>query len=383
MNNFRYILKKGGKKYQCPSCERANKYVRYIDTQTNDYLSDEYGRCDREDNCGYHLNPYKCSSFITHRNMNVNTVNTPRRQPKPVKYIPFEKFQQSRAAYDRNNFVGYLLTIFDAETVSSLIAKYHIGTSGKWKGATIFYQIDEKFRIRRGKIMLYDRETGKRIKEPFNHIGSVHKQLGISDDKPELCLFGLYLIKDSDKPVAVVESEKTAIIASVYLPDYTWLAIGAKGQLKEKNCTSLKGRNVTLFPDIGAYEQWSKEAEKLKKICNVNVSELLEQSAPAEHEGYDIVDYLTGYDLSDFIDQGNTRPNQDSASQPKDESQKHILDDEGIPADWYTPPLTEDDPEYEAYTRIAERECNDALELAMLLDPMLNTLIETFEFEVV
>src|SRR5690554_4535334 len=55
---YRYTLEKGSKKYHCPECNKKT-FVRYIDTETGNYLPEQYGRCDRENNCAYHLNPYK------------------------------------------------------------------------------------------------------------------------------------------------------------------------------------------------------------------------------------------------------------------------------------------------------------------------------------
>jgi len=42
------------------------------------------------------------------------------------------------------------------------------------------------------------------------------------------CLFGEHLLSDtsatmSAKPVAIVESEKTALVAAMFIPDFVWL----------------------------------------------------------------------------------------------------------------------------------------------------------------
>lgn len=57
MNKYRYILEKGTKKHRCPDCNKKT-IVFYIDTESGDNLPEQYGRCDRESKCNYHLNPY-------------------------------------------------------------------------------------------------------------------------------------------------------------------------------------------------------------------------------------------------------------------------------------------------------------------------------------
>ena len=58
MSNYKYILDKSSKKYVCPQCNKK-RFVRYIDTETKEYLPNEFGTCDRLINCGYGNNPYK------------------------------------------------------------------------------------------------------------------------------------------------------------------------------------------------------------------------------------------------------------------------------------------------------------------------------------
>ena len=53
---FRYELDKSSKKFHCPQCGQK-RFVKYRDLLTEEYLSEEYGRCDRVNNCQYHNAP--------------------------------------------------------------------------------------------------------------------------------------------------------------------------------------------------------------------------------------------------------------------------------------------------------------------------------------
>jgi hypothetical protein len=90
---------------------------------------------------------------------------------------------------------------------------------------------------------------------------------------PELRFFGEHLLIDTRKPVAIVEAEKTAIIASAYFPEFIWLATGMKATLKIEYAQCLEGRAVTLFPDIGAYQDWSAKLESFSTICDISIFE--------------------------------------------------------------------------------------------------------------
>jgi hypothetical protein len=157
-------------------------------------------------------------------------------------------------------------------------------------------------RIHAGKIMQYDSQTGKRIKEPVNKITWVHTILKLPDFNLSQCLFGEHLLKGNNKAIAIVESEKTAIIASCYLPDFIWLACGGCGNLSIKLCGALKGRHVVLFPDAGKFVEWNEKAKILSAICTISVSSLIEQQATETERkaGFDFADYLVKFSLSDF-----------------------------------------------------------------------------------
>jgi hypothetical protein len=215
--------------------------------------------------------------------------------PQPVSYIPMDKLRESRKHYNSNNFTLFLKNQFGKATAEKLITPYHIGTSKKWPGATIFWQIDQEGNIRTGKIMLYDKETCCRVKKPNSHLTWVHKALGLKEFNLKQCLFGEHLLPlFPNKPVAVVESEKTAVICSLLLPRYVWLALGGLSMLSAERCTVLRGRDVTLFPDLGGYGRWKEKARQLREVAQFKVSDILERIASEQQreEGLDIADFL-------------------------------------------------------------------------------------------
>jgi predicted RNA-binding Zn-ribbon protein involved in translation (DUF1610 family) len=300
IHTYRYRLDDSSKKFQCPQCGKT-RFVRYIDYQAGKYLPEKYGRCDRESSCGYFKDPYK-DGYRRRDDLYWHNSSIVKASPKNTDYIPIEFSTASLKGYKLNYFVKYLCSLFDREIVQGIINTYHIGTSKHWNGATVFWQIDIQGNIRTGKVMLYD-STGHRVKKPYNHINWVHSLL-YNEYNLQQCLFGEHLLTDDITiPVAIVESEKTAIISSVYFPEFIWLAAGAKSNLKPEGCKALMGRSITLFPDLGAYEDWQQKAESLSYFCDIEVSDILETNADShdKEEGYDLADYLIQHKPDSFL----------------------------------------------------------------------------------
>lgn len=307
----RYILEpyKGiNTRYHCPECKKREKtFALYIDTETGNHISPIVGRCNRESNCGYHYTP---KQYFQANNIFMDTYRVKLQKHTPagtqpvraISFIPTDLFKASLKGYTANHFVSYLIELFGYETAMQQVSRYFIGTSKHWHGATVFWQIDTQGNIRTGKIMLYSHLTGKRVKEPFNHIYWVHKAVENPNFELKQCFFGEHLLTDITKPIAIVESEKTAIIASVYLPEFVWLAVGSLTSLNAEKCLALKGRTVVLYPDLNGFEKWSYKAKELSHIASFSVSDLLERKASdAERKhGFDIADYLIKHNYKMF-----------------------------------------------------------------------------------
>ena len=123
------------------------------------------------------------------------------------------------------------------------------------------------------------------------------------------CFFGEHLLKlYSEKQVAIVESEKTAIICSVYYPKYVWIATGGTNGCKwtERDvCKVLEGRDVVLFPDLNCFEKWSEKAKEIQSIvsCKILVSQILEKNATEvqRSKGYELADFVLVTDITSGI----------------------------------------------------------------------------------
>ena len=284
---FKYTLDKSSKKFRCPECNKKS-LVRYIDSDKK-YAPEEFGRCDREVNCSYFKKPDSV----------IETEVFERKEyedPKPASYIPYNYAIASYAKYEENNLYKYLVSISSEDRVQALIEKYRFGVdqSGPYTTDwTLFWQYDIHNKIRSAKMIKYD-QSGHRCKESsaswFHKKGNIYGPL-FPEFNLQQCLFGEHLLPGSKKPIAVVESEKTALIASLYIDKYTWVACGGLQELRDAKVAVLKHRSVTLFPDLGGYESWAIKAEDY----GFNISNHLESIATDEDRaaGKDLADYIT------------------------------------------------------------------------------------------
>ncbi len=295
-------------RHTCPQCGQFRCFSLYVDESGNP-LHETVGRCDHESSCGYHKTPKEY--FDEHPSLKqdwrepsipkAKVIKTQSIKQKPLCTIPTEYLNRSVRPDIPSTFTAFLLTLFPEETVISLTKRYNLGVTRPRD--VIYYQVETNGKVRTGKIMKYNPRTGKRIKDsdtPFkiNWVHSVMKHSGQLPQDWELtqCLFGEHLLSDPNekhKTVALVESEKSAIIASAIMPKYIWLATGGKSQLKPEKLEALKGRNIIAFPDVDGYKEWKEKLPSIEGLT-ITVSDVLERRA-TDHERYahiDIADWL-------------------------------------------------------------------------------------------
>lgn len=336
--DHRYKFEKGSKKHLCPACNKK-RFVRYIDTETSEYLPEHYGRCDRESNCGYYLNPYTdgYAKAIWEQEQGNKTSWKPKRlkpskkplnKPKSV-FIPLEVFNRTRSGNKQNVFIQNLLHRvpfpFDIQDIEKVTSLYLLGTvqDGYRSGAITFPFIDINDNVRTIQVKQFDENnhtTGTdflhsmiekqhtRKKEPLPVWLEAYKK----NDTMVSCLFGEHLLsRYPQSPVALVEAPKTAIYGTLYFgfpeqpTNMLWLAVYNLSSLNLDKCKALKGRDVYLFPDLSkngkAFELWSNKAKEIQKQLQgtyFQVSDLLEQLATDQdkEQGKDIADYLIQQD---------------------------------------------------------------------------------------
>lgn len=305
---YKYSLEKNSKKYVCPKCGQK-KLVRYINIETNSYIGNHVGRCDREINCGYHFPPKLYFESIGEKHHPVTYSNFDNTKTDTTSFHSIEDLKGTLKDHSKNNFINFLKENFDLNKVRSMLKDYQIGTINTWYNSTVFWQVDEEYKIRGGKIISYT-NTGKRTKY-INWVHSIQlKKNNISHFKLEQCLFGLHLINNSQKAIAIVESEKTACIMSLLFEKYLWLATGSLNGLTIEKLQVLRNYKIILYPDLGLsgkngspFEQWQSKCNHYQKQgFDIKISKLLEDHGSEKQriDGYDIADY--------FIDQKNKKP---------------------------------------------------------------------------
>ena len=340
---YRYKLEKGGKKYFCPECNKKT-FVRYIDIEVGDYLPEQYGRCDRESKCNYHLNPYKDSySKMIWEQEQGNRSEYPTSWKPPQKkiapqvdpiFFDFDTFLTTLEAnrYDDNIFLQNLLESvqypFDINEVADVVRLYKLGTvtNGYRSGSITFPFIDKKFNVRAIQVKQFDKDNHT-IGTDFLHsiierfYNENNKPLPewleayTKQDKKVSCLFGEHLLsKYPSAKIYLFEAPKTAIYSTLYfgLPETSntiCMAVYNKSSLSFDKLEVLQGRTVYVFPDLSkdgsTFREWEAKAKEYELKMNRTrfiFSDLLERLAPEQDKskGNDFADYLIKQDWREF-----------------------------------------------------------------------------------
>lgn len=149
-------------------------------------------------------------------------------QEPPLKYVYPNIMENTLCEYKDNLFL-WLLRHFKKEKVLEVYQRYKVGNkASKWGVITIFWYVDKDGNVCYDKKMLY-KEDGHRNKD-YGGGRKFKVDLGFRGK----CYFGEHLIKE-DSRVFMVESEKTAIIMSLFdkRKNIVYIATGGVNQLRE------------------------------------------------------------------------------------------------------------------------------------------------------
>lgn len=170
------------------------------------------------------------------------TLQKPEMSAKKPKYIPECMVWEYYATKPENNLLQYLFKVYDKTKVEDAKETYLIGTSKD--GGTVFWNVNSDLKVQKAKISFYNK-NGKRTNKfvvPYKN-----------EDGYFACLFGEHLIYDKikgKKTIILVESEKTAVVGYINLPEYIWVAYGGSNGLTQNKLLPLIGHPVLVIPDM-------------------------------------------------------------------------------------------------------------------------------------
>jgi hypothetical protein len=277
VNNRGYILKYSQKAKGLEICGQLNKGGAYFYAKNVSPFKE--GQNSTKDILGGVLKHYK-------------PIELPKLLPTIQHNFSFEDYLNTT---NKKNQLGIYIKSFRKELLENKVKgnKYDIRgvKSGYLKDATLLPYIDKNNNFQTAKIVKYNTVSGKRSKEKysanwFHAYKPIKEALGIEGNvsKSYNCFFGEHLIPHNNKPIVIVEGEKTAILLSDIYKNIVFVASGGLTQLERLDYSMMYGREVHLFPDNGASEWF-----EIAKYRGWNISKVLEQDGAVL--GSDALDY--------------------------------------------------------------------------------------------
>ena len=305
-----FIVYPKGNCYKCFTCGAKGGVV--------DFLMD-YGKLSYPDAIRFLGKKYNIDTDMQDINIQLPP---PRPAPPslPTLELPQKMVDGRMIAYSKqpceDTLVNWLRSLnFDSierRRLEETIQAYKLGHAVN--GMTIYWQIDEKQKVRTGKMMRYknDGHRDRESKYGFDWIHSALIRRGPSKyydpDKQECrpCFFGLHLlnaykVKNVDQAVCIVESEKTAIIMATLWGNNTnqvWMACGGLENLSREKLKPIieQHRRIILYPDRDGISKWRQKAEQLHYDRLIVIDKpVTEWWKPEDGPKADIADVLLRY----------------------------------------------------------------------------------------
>lgn len=213
------------------------------------------------------------NSFTPHYPKVVQIHKQPPAAPSitPPVFISMNEIRAAAGAVERSTLFRHLCGMFPIDEVRRICLEYHVGATsefGEVPGlASAFPFINAGGNCVDVHLQPYesDGHRWKQKNHPYyqNWLLAKRKQ---SDRRAPWPLFGEHLLSHRPTaPVGVVESEKTAIIASIAAPGYVWVATASLANLNARRCAAIRQRDVYVFPDNDGITKWEAKAADLSK----------------------------------------------------------------------------------------------------------------------
>lgn len=284
--------------YTCPKCGQLS-FRRFIQPG-NKSLGSHVGYCPE---CGYQMSIVEFESrrrqlifhFTNSRTeQSLNNAGTQNANKGDTNYYVSKNYAQG--CNENSNLFQYLAGKFGMDKVANAFHKYGVETC-LWRHrefASIFWYKDSDCTNLAYRIMQYHKDGHS------NKRDTITKSLDVENHN-RYCLFGRHLLELPDavnKPVCIVESEKTAIICSIVYPQAIWMATGSSYYLFDNKLDFEPDREIVLIPDPDVkndlVNDWYQFSKKKGSIYNIRTSCFIDNYVEKNKKNlsFDIADYI-------------------------------------------------------------------------------------------
>lgn len=207
-------------------------------------------------------------------------------QEEPPRYFNIEAESMAQEI-EQTNLYKFLCRLWDANEVKRVMRMYLVGrghyinapkskfnASDDWAmnprpcrlqnslASNSFPSIDNAGNVHAIKIIPYPLTDHHRIKDAQPDKAELY---WIKPEQNPGSYFGTHLLTlRPAAPVAVVESEKSAIIGALFAPQYVWIAVQSKTEFKPGHkLEALVGRTLHIFPDTDGMMLWREQIAAL------------------------------------------------------------------------------------------------------------------------
>ena len=177
-------------------------------------------------------------------------------------YVPTQMVREMLMDTQRTNhpLIDYFNTYFEKDAIEKVFHSYWIGHDIK-DNSIAFPYIDAYNNVRRVQYMKFQFDGYNCKRNKYYH------KWDKTENPYQRCFMGEHLISDDNinSEFCVLESQRAMLFMNFDKTDRVWLSTGSKGNLQSYLFNRLKGRKVTLVPDVDGYIDWCKRAEELQK----------------------------------------------------------------------------------------------------------------------